>query len=41
MPPTVETLAPFGAEVSGLAGADLVGEAGAAECRRLLARHMS
>ncbi|MFI5718907.1 TauD/TfdA dioxygenase family protein [Nocardia sp. NPDC051750] len=39
MPPTVETLDPFGAEISGLAGAELSSEAGAAECRNLLARH--
>lgn len=39
MPTTVEALSPFGAEVSGVSGADLVGEAGAAECRKLLARH--
>ncbi|MEV0364670.1 TauD/TfdA dioxygenase family protein [Nocardia fusca] len=39
MPPTVETLSPFGAEITGIAGADLTSEAGGADCRKLLARH--
>lgn len=39
MPPTVEPLAPFGAEIFGLAGAGLGSAAGAEECRKLLARH--